>query len=75
MKVKFKMEKPDPPLIQIRIKPERRYIKQKPNTYSKAICLVYGGDVYPASKITDDGWAYLEKMEGWICPNGYELLE
>lgn len=42
-------------------------------TNYKVVCIVKGGDIYPASKITN-GWYFIDSLNGWISPKAVDLM-
>lgn len=37
------------------------------------VCVVKGGDIFPASR-TNNGWYYIDKLNGWISPKAVDLM-
>lgn len=42
-------------------------------TNYKIVCIVKGGDTYPASKVTN-GWYFIDSLNGWISPKAVDLM-
>lgn len=42
-------------------------------TSHKVVCIVKGGDIFPASK-TENGWYFIDSLGGWISPKAVDLM-
>lgn len=48
-------------------------VRSGAGTNYKVIRIVRGGDIYPASKVTN-GWYYIDQFNGWISPKAVDVL-
>lgn len=55
------------------VKPATWNVRAGAGTNYKVICIVKGGSVYTASKV-NNGWYYIDSLNGWISPKAVELM-
>lgn len=57
----------------LKVKSGTWHVRTGAGTNYKVVCVVKGGDTYPASKVTN-GWYYIDKLNGWISPKAVDVL-
>lgn len=57
----------------VKVKSGTWNVRTGAGTNYKVVCVVKGGNTYPASKVTN-GWYFIDTLNGWISPKAVDVL-